>query len=414
MLNKTIALYRGAYGGLSPSSWLLSLVLFINRCGNMVIPFMTVYLTQSLHFSLADAGLVMACFGLGAILGAYIGGKLTDSIGFDKVQFWSLLLNGGFFILGQMQSLHGFMICIFCMSAVGEAFRPANAAAIVHYAHDNDRTRAYSLNRLAVNLGFAIGPAIGGILASFSYQLLFWVDGCTCILAAFLIRFLLDPSKANKPTVHQQVGPLTDGTSAYRDRLYIVFIFLSLINAMCFFQMFTIVPVYFSEVMHMSKFSIGVCMGLNGLIIAAIEMLLIFKIEGRRHSLVFIGYGLLLEAICFLGFVLMPKAVWVAFIFMGAITFGEILTLPFMNAFWTSRCGPRNRGQYAALYTMSYSGAHILAPTVGARMVQWTGFTNWWLIVSVLCLLTFAGFRWLYSKVTEETNNAQNPLHNSL
>ncbi|UYQ94753.1 MFS transporter [Chitinophaga horti] len=415
MLNKTIALYKGAYGGLTPSSWLLSLVLFINRCGNMVIPFMTVYLTQSLGFSLTNAGLVMACFGLGAVVGAYIGGKLTDTIGFAQVQFWSLFLNGLFFFgLGQVHSLHGIMLCIFCMSAVGEAFRPANAAAIVHYADDGSRTRAYSLNRLAVNLGFAIGPAIGGILASFSYELLFWTDGTTCIIAAFMIKFLLDPARASKGEAHHAKDAAILGGSAYRDKLYLVFIFLAMINAVCFFQMFTIVPVYFTEQMHMSKFLIGLCMGLNGFIIAAVEMLLIFKLEGRRHALVFIGYGLVLEAACFLGFVLMPKEIWVAFVFMGAITFGEILTLPFMNAFWISRCGAHNRGQYAALYTISYSVAHIVAPTLGARMVQWAGFTNWWLMTSVICLLTFVGFRWLYNKVVAETNGVQSPVHSSL
>ncbi|WP_295123164.1 MFS transporter [uncultured Chitinophaga sp.] len=402
MLNKTIALYRGAYGGLSPSTWLLSLVLLINRSGAMVIPFMTVYLTQHLHFSLADAGLVMACFGAGAVIGAYAGGKLTDTIGFARVQFWSLFVNGLFFILlGQMRSLHSIMLCIFCMASVGEAFRPANASAIAHYSNATTRTRAYSLNRLAINLGFAIGPAIGGILASISYDLLFWVDGASCVVAAFLIHFLLDPSKANKEEHHTDTPLMTSG-SAYRDKPYLVFIFLCMINAVCFFQMFTIVPVYFKETLHMNEFLIGICMSVNGLLIALVEMLLIFKLDGKRHSLVFIGYGLLLEAVCFLGFVLLPQQIWVAFLFMGAITFGEMMTLPFMNSFWISRSASHNRGQYAALYTISYSVAHIIAPTLGSRMAQWVGFTNWWLVTSVLCLLTFAGFRWLWQRVVKE------------
>lgn len=368
----------------------------------MVIPFMTVYLTQHLHFSLGDAGLVMACFGCGAVIGAYAGGKLTDSIGFDKVQFWSLFMNGIFFlILGQMRTLHGIMLCIFFMSTVGEAFRPANATAIIHYSDDETRTRAYSLNRLAINLGFAIGPAIGGILASISYDLLFWVDGATCIVAALMIRFLLHPAKLVKPMPHVNKVSVP-GDSPYRDKLYLVFIFLTMANAVCFFQMFSIVPVYFKEGLHMNEFLIGICMSLNGLLIALIEMLLIFKIEGKRHPLVFISYGLLLEAACFLGFVLMPHHIWVAFLFMGVITFGEMLTLPFMNAFWVARCASHNRGQYAALNTIAYSVAHIIAPTLGSRMVQWVGFTNWWLVTGILCLITFAGFRWLWKQVLQE------------
>src|SRR4029079_11545455 len=121
-----------------------------------------------------------AAFGFGSILGSYLGGRLTDRFGHYHVQVLSLLLNGIFFILlGQMHTLVQFAICIFVLSSLGESFRPANSAAIAVYSNETNRIRCYSLNRLAVNLGWAIGPAIGGILASMDYQLLFWVDGLT-------------------------------------------------------------------------------------------------------------------------------------------------------------------------------------------------------------------------------------------
>ncbi|MCY7350383.1 MAG: hypothetical protein LH606_06920 [Cytophagaceae bacterium] len=69
-----IQLYRNAYGGLSRSVWLLSGAMLINRSGSMVVPFLSVYLTQSLHFSIGQAGLVMGCFGAGAMLGVFVGG----------------------------------------------------------------------------------------------------------------------------------------------------------------------------------------------------------------------------------------------------------------------------------------------------------------------------------------------------
>jgi len=126
----------------------------------MVIPFLTVYLTSK-GYSIAQAGYVMACFGCGSILGGYIGGRLTDKLGHYYVQVFSLMLNGILFIvLGQMHTLFQFMICIFVLSSLGESFRPANSAAIAAYSNENNRTRCYSLNRLAINVGFAIGPAI--------------------------------------------------------------------------------------------------------------------------------------------------------------------------------------------------------------------------------------------------------------
>ena len=111
------------------------MVMFVNRAGTMVLPFMTVYLREQMDFSIADAGWEIAMFGLGAIIGNFVGGRLTDRIGFSQVQFWSLLFNGVLFIvLGQMQTFGQIGACLFIVGVVGESFRPANAAAISFYS----------------------------------------------------------------------------------------------------------------------------------------------------------------------------------------------------------------------------------------------------------------------------------------
>src|SRR5437868_3590342 len=114
MLTQTISLYKNAYGGLSRSTWLLSLVMLINRSGTMVVPFMTIYLTQHRGVSISKAGFVMSLFGLGAIAGALIGGKLTDKVGYYYIQIVALTGGGIMFILlGQMQSYSAICICTF-------------------------------------------------------------------------------------------------------------------------------------------------------------------------------------------------------------------------------------------------------------------------------------------------------------
>src|SRR3954470_14746663 len=105
MFRSSLAVYRSAFKGLSGATWWLALVMFVNRAGTMVIPFLAVYLREEKHFSIASAGWVIAFFGMGAIPGNFIGGQLTDKIGFSRIQFWSLFLNGLLFIvLGQMQT----------------------------------------------------------------------------------------------------------------------------------------------------------------------------------------------------------------------------------------------------------------------------------------------------------------------
>ncbi|MES1159453.1 MAG: MFS transporter, partial [Bacteroidota bacterium] len=144
MLGRTISLYTNAYSGLSRPTWLLSLVMLVNRSGTMVIPFMTIYLTQpSMGYSIGQAGLVMGIFGLGAICGGFLGGKITDHLGFYRVQLFTLT-GGGllFMLLGQVKSYPLICFCTFLLSLVNEAFRPANAAAIAHYTKEENRTRS--------------------------------------------------------------------------------------------------------------------------------------------------------------------------------------------------------------------------------------------------------------------------------
>src|SRR4051812_44918889 len=131
MISVTRQLYKDAYRGLSRNTWYLSLVMLINRSGTMVIPFMTIYCTQSLGFSITQAGFVMGLFGFGAIAGAVIGGRITDRFGFYPQQVASLFLGGIMFIVtGYQHTYLSLCISTFILSVCNESFRPANATAI--------------------------------------------------------------------------------------------------------------------------------------------------------------------------------------------------------------------------------------------------------------------------------------------
>src|SRR6202166_3007903 len=182
--------------------------MLVNRSGTMVLPFMTIYLT-GIGFSLFQAGIVVGMFGAGAICGGYIGGKLTDKIGFHRIQLVTLVGGGFLFILlGLMKSYPLICIFTFILSLVNEAFRPANNTAIAIYSRPENRTRSFSLNRLAINLGWAIGGTLGGFIASFNYRLLFWIDGFTNIIAAFMLYYLLKPAIPEEKKTASSIQPL--------------------------------------------------------------------------------------------------------------------------------------------------------------------------------------------------------------
>ncbi|WP_343703665.1 MFS transporter [Chitinophaga sp.] len=407
MYNKTISLYRNAYSGISPRVWWLAVVLLINRSGNMVIPFLTIYLTFELHLPLEQAGIIMTLFGAGAICGSLLGGKLADTIGFYPVQFWSLVLNGTMFILlGQMHTFPSLAAAIFFQGLIGESFRPANAAAVAHYSDAAGRLRAYSLIRLATNLGWAVGPALGGMLAAIGYKWLFWTDGLVCITAGLLMRMVLPPVKVLREKKEEKETQVKRLDSAYKDWVYLFFILLVTLFAVCLFQMFTIVGVFFKDKLQLTEGLIGIALSVNGLLIALVEMVLVYKLENKRPDVYYISIGALLMGLAYLVFNIFPAVTALAFIYIITFTFAEMMTLPFMNNFWIHRSKDHNRGQYAGLYMACYSAAHLIAPTLGAFVVKNLGYSAWWYMVAGICVLTFIGFRWLFRRV-------QNPLHSS-
>ena len=400
MLTRTVSLYKNAYSGLSRDTWLLSLVMLINRSGTMVFPFMTIYLTQpSMGYSIGQAGIVIGIFGLGAMCGGWIGGRLADRIGFHRVQLVTLTGGGFLFILlGQMKSYPLICLFSFLLSVVNDAFRPANSTAIAAYSKEENRTRSFSLNRLAVNLGWAVGGAIGGILASINFHLLFWVDGITNLLAALLLKTFLAPSSASASgsgAADREVPAL----SPYRDKVYLLFIFCTILFASCFFQVFSVLPVFYKKMLGLPEYMIGLLMTLNGLLITFFEMVLVFKMEGRREALYYITWGVLFVGSSYLLLNVLPLSGFTAVFCMVLLTAGEITAMPFMNSFWISRTTASNRGQYAGLYTIAWSAAQVLGPAGGAEIAQHWGFRPLWWIVCGVCALAAAGFRRLLQQI---------------
>ena len=398
MLSSIAQLYKEAYSGLSRNSWYLSVVMLINRSGTMVVPFMSIYCIQQLHFSIVQAGIIMALFGVGALVGAFAGGKLVDKIGFYDMQVGALLSGGLFFMaIGFLQSFTILAIGTFVLSLCNESFRPANSAAIAHYSSDANKTRSYSLNRLAINLGWAVGGGLGGFLASVNYHLLFWVDGCTNILAGVLLLLLM-PRAAVAKTIKKPDTAVIK-TSAYKDKIYLTFIILATLFAICFYQFMIMQPVFFKIEWHFTERFIGVLMALNGLLIVVLEMVMIHKIEGRRHKLIYIIGGVALGGIAYVLLNLLPPVEATAIFVVILVTFSEMFALPFMNSFWISRTTPHNRGEYAALYSMSWSAAQIIAPFFGSSVIAYGGFTLLWWMLGGISLIAAIGYYYLYKVI---------------
>ncbi|MCC6463547.1 MAG: MFS transporter, partial [Saprospiraceae bacterium] len=339
MLYRLYSHWRSSYVGIPTRVWFLSLVSLVNRCGSMVVVFLTIYLTQHLGYGIREAGYVLGCFGTGAFVGAYAGGKLTDRLGYYPIMLWSLILNGLMLIVLMYLSSFWVMCgAVFLLSVISEVFRPANSVAISRYSGTENRTRAISLYRMSVNLGWTVAPALGGILAGLGWYWLFVIDGITCLLAAVLLWVYIAPKPAPAETLFpgtSQEPPVQRAAKAsispYRDRHFLLFVAVTILGATVFMQFLWTVPIFFKETSAWDEHSIGLVSALNGLLVFLIEMPLIYRIEGRRPRLQYVRLGLVLYAVAYLAFVFPPGGLATALVFIVAISFGEMFVMPFSS-----------------------------------------------------------------------------------
>lgn len=390
MLTKIITPYKG----LSSEVWFLALTTLINRAGAMVIPFLSLYLNKYLDYTLGQIGWIMTFYGLGSVVGVFMGGKLSDKIGYHKVMYTSLILTGIAFLgLQFVTTFFSLCIGIFSLSMVADGFRPAMWIALSDYSKEENRTRSVTLIRLAINLGFSMGPAVGGfIIAHISYQGLFWVDGITCILASIIIfKYLYQKS----PLENKKDNVVKAKLSPYRDRQYMIFWFAMFLIGFTFMQYFSTIPLFYSQNMQMNEEQIGLLLAMNGFVIFLFEMPIVHTFEKSKiEGLKIVVAGIFLLAISF--FILnISNWIGIAIIGMLFMTFGEMLGFPFSNSYALDRAKRGNQGEYMALYSMTFSVAHILGPNIGMHLSDKYGFALTFYLMAILLLLACLLLFWL-------------------
>ena len=364
----------------------MSLVLLINRSGAMVLPFISIYLNKDLGFAIGDIGFIMAFYGLGSVGGAFLGGILTDRIGFYRVQLCSLFTTAlAFILLMYLQSFMSLCVGVFVLSFLADTIRPANMTAIQHFSKPENITRSLSLVRLAINLGFAIGPFLGGYVASLlGFEMLFIINGSALFLGGVLFYFLFR-DKEKRSSSEKKKGELIQ--MPWKDWDYVSYLIPFCVIIIVFFQLIYTIPLFFKNELLFEESQIGIFMAMNGLIIALIEMPLVHELEKRYKHIHLVVLGAILFGISYLLLASIGHAILAAFFFTLLITLGEILNFPFSNTVALSYSQDNNRGKYMGLYTMTFSVAHVFAPLIGLQLSEIVGFYYLWVGAGVVCIL---------------------------
>ncbi|WAC39729.1 MFS transporter [Pedobacter sp. SL55] len=391
--------YFKVYEGLSTPAWMLALVMLVNRSGAMVVPFLGVYMVKHLGFTLENAGVLLSCFGIGSVVGSSLGGWLTDKFGHFKVQMFSLTgIVPLFLLLPKLTTMPTLAAGILALSMVSDILRPANSVSLAYYSKPENVVRSFTLNRMALNLGFSIGPALGGFLAAISYDLLFYGNAFAATLAAiiFFVYFRNREGNTKEKTSTEEMAIAYK--SPYKDMPFLVFTFLSILFAICFFQLLSTLPLYYREVYHLSEKNIGVILAYSGVVVFSLEMLIVHIAERRTTAANAIIVGVVCCGLAFAS-LLITHGIWLLYVSMFILCVSEMLAMPFMATVTLQRSNAKNRGAYMGLNSLSLSAGLIFAPYLGTKIAANYGFNVLWTGTGLLMLLTGVGFYFLMKRM---------------
>ena len=385
--------WRGV-GGLPASVWIVFATTFVNRAGTMVVPFMVLYVTRHLGVRPTLAGMALTVYGLGVLVSGPIAGRLCDRLGAFAVLRGALVLSGLILLAYPLASRFGtFLAITFVWSLVAESVRPATMAALTSVVRPEQRKVAVAVNRLGINLGMSVGPAVGGFLATVSFPLLFVVDGASALAAGLVLTALLAwRPLARLPTGRLGGDPLAlengPGTSVLRDPRAVVFLTGVFFMGVVFYQHEGAMPLFLVRDLHYRESFYGLLFVVNTVLIVVAEVPLNLAMAGWSHRRTMV-LGAVLYA---LGFGSMAVLHSVPGLLLSAVvwTFGEMIAIPASSAYAADIAPPGRTGQYAGAYASMFSLAILVGPWAGTIALEQFGGTALWSGILVIGLLSAA------------------------
>ena len=286
-------------------------------------------------------------------------------------------------MLQYLTTLWGFGLGIFLVSAAADACRPAVFVSLNSYSKPENLTRSITLIRLAINMGFSAGPALGGlIIMAVGYTGLFWVDGLTCLGAGLLFAATLDRKDSKKV---KEVSRGETGPSVFSDVPYMFFLLSIAIFCFLFMQYFSTVPLFYKDIFLLTEGQIGILLSMNGGLIFLLEMPLVAYFE-KQKRLSRLGILILGSLLLALSFGVLVFSSWAGVLIVGMLfmAVAEMLFFPFSNAMAINRACKGNQGEYMAWYSIAISVSHVAAHNIGMHSVEWWGFGTTWTWMALL------------------------------
>ncbi|MCO8122440.1 MFS transporter [Stieleria sp. TO1_6] len=368
---------------------ILCLGSLVNRAGSFVVIFLAIYASEKLGFGVPFATACIGVLGVGGMLGSVIGGHLADQIGRRSVMLFALFGGAALLIvLSLVTNRWLFMLSVGAFALVADLYRPAAAAMIADLVSVDRRSHAFALMYISVNLGFAIAPPVGGLLAGYSFEWLFWIDAISMAVYGIIIVFAIAETRPSSKSLGMHRAepeqPLWDSVGRIvRDTPFMLFCFAMLMISLVFVQGMSTLPIYVRQSGY-SNFQFGLLMSVNGVLIFLLQLPLTHWLSRFQAMTVVVTGGFLIA----LGFGLTTfhsgiggNGLQFAFIALciAVWTLGEILQAPFQQAIVTEMAPDDLRGRYLGVFGMGHGLALTIGAPVGGAVLYRFGAPVLWL-----------------------------------
>ena len=391
-IKKTILEYPGSF-------WVLISSTFVDRFGGTILfPFFTLYITERFNVGMTEAGALLGVFAVAGVFGGLVGGALSDRFGRKRVLLFGLLASGaGSLVMVMINQLSVFFIMAGIAGFLGDIGGPARMAMVADLLPEEKRASGYGMMRVAGNLAWVAGPPLGGLLAMKSFALLFFFDAVTSFITAVIVWFKLPETKpVLSEDKHQDsfMKTITGYKDVFRDKLFMVFILLTMIMLLVYQQLYAAFPVYLRDVHGFGAAKFGYLMSINAFVVVAFQFRTTRMVRDKPPMLM-----MALGTACFLiGYLLFGFIRGYVFFILTVllITLGEMVVIPVGQALTAKLSPEKMRGRYMGMYNLSWSFPYIIGPWAAGLIMDNFNPNLLWYICGAVSVVPLTGFFLLY------------------
>jgi len=399
LFSNTIKRAGSIYREYPQQFWIVVGSNFIDRVGGaLIFPFFALYITKKFQVGMTEVGLLFALFSIADMFGNMIGGALTDYLGRKGMIIMGLIISAlTSLTMGFVQQLEWFYVMGVISGLFATAAGPAHQAMLTDILPEKKRAEGFGVMRVAMNLSVAIGPAIGGFIASYSYLILFIADTVTSLITALIVYLVVEESKPEEKVEEADIRGFKETFIGYgivlKDRKFMLFVIISTIATIVYSQMYSTLSVYLRDVHGIPESGYGWLMTLNAGMVVLFQFMITRKIS-KHPPMLIMALGSLFYVIGFgmYGFV---SAYLLFMVAMAIITIGEMVIIPVAQAYVGEAAPEDMRGRYSGVMGFSWMIPWMIGPLL-AGLIMDNGDPNWvWYGSAILGLISTLGFLWL-------------------